>query len=104
MAPTKMPNSIAPVSAERSQTSRNTGQVRLPLNSASRTEPPAPTPAASVGVAQPANIEPSTNAIRKIGGTKLLTIISQNSPRVSGPCSSGSGGARCGLKCASAQM
>ena len=42
-----------------------------PLNIASSVAPKAPTPAASVGVAAPVKIEPSTAAIKNIGGIKL---------------------------------
>ena len=43
-------------------------KLRLPLNVAKINAPKAPTPAASVGVAAPLRIEPSTNKISKIGG------------------------------------
>jgi transglutaminase/protease-like cytokinesis protein 3 len=84
VAPTKMPNSIPPVSAERLQTSRKFAQVSCRLNAASRIEPEGAHARASVGVAKPAKIDPSTITIRKIGGRKLRKTIAQNSPRVSG--------------------
>ena len=37
--------------------------------------PNAPTPADSVGVAKPANIEPKTETIKIRGGTKALKIV-----------------------------
>lgn len=60
--------------------------------------PKAPTPATSVGMAQPPKMEPSTSVIRKIGGTKLLKIKRQNSAAVLGPISSGNGGASSGFQ------
>ena len=53
----------------------------LPI--ASRMEPSAPTPDASVGVAQPAKMLPSTSPINSAGGTKLRTtslIVSSSPP------------------------
>ena len=69
-----------------------------PLNQASRMAPRLPTPAASVGVAQPPKMEPSTSVMRNTGGRKLLPIMRQNSARLLGPTSAGSGGARSGLR------
>ncbi len=92
-----IPNIIAQVSAERSVTLFKTERVNLLLNIASIIDPNAPTPAASVGVATPANIDPNTKKIRKIGGINDLKIIFQRSIFVLGPISSGSGGANCGL-------
>ena len=45
----------------------------FPLESASKIAPNAPTPAASVGVAIPASIEPRTATIKRRGGAKLVS-------------------------------
>ena len=63
-----IPNIIAPVRADLSVTSFKTEKDNLLLKIAKIIEPKAPTPAASVGVANPANIEPKTNNIRPMGG------------------------------------
>ena len=97
VAPKNMKKTMALVSAEFSMTSFIAFMLSRLLNHASRIAPKAPTPAASVGVAQPAKIEPSTSTIRKVGGRKLLPIIFQNSARVLGPMSAGNGGATSGL-------
>ncbi len=49
--------------------------VRLLLLIARRTAPSAPTPAASVGVAIPRRIDPSTEVIRTNGGNRDVSII-----------------------------
>ena len=67
-----MPKIIAPVNADLSVTSFITLKFNLLFKIASNIEPKAPTPAASVGVAKPANIEPNTNKIKKIGGKNDL--------------------------------
>ena len=92
-----IPNIIAQVKADLSVTLLITALVKRLLNNAKIIEPKAPTAAASVGVAIPANIEPSTHIIRNIGGIKDLKIIIQSSDLVFGPKSSGRGGANLGL-------
>ena len=67
------------------------------LNKANIIDPKAPTPAASVGVATPAKIEPRTKKIRKIGVINYLNIIIQSSFVFLGPILSGRGGASVGL-------
>ncbi len=99
-----MKNTSALVSAELSIMALSALKLSLPLNQASTMAPTAPTPAASVGVAQPPKIDPSTSTIRKVGGTKLLPIMAQNSAAFFGPTSAGSGGASSGFQKLSAQM
>src|SRR5690606_40111230 len=55
-------------------TSFKMGRVRFPLKAARRNAPKAPTPPASVGVATPIKIDPSTSTIKKTGGRKLRKI------------------------------
>ena len=86
------------VTAVRSTTSFSTFQVSFRLTTASRTAPPAPTPAASVGVVQPSTIEPSTRRIRNTVGMNPRISSSSNSPSVCGPISFGKGGASSGLR------
>ena len=74
VAPTNIPKIIAPVNADLSVTSFKTLKFNRLFKTASKIEPKAPTPAASVGVAKPANIEPRTKKIKKIGGKKDLKI------------------------------
>jgi len=88
---------MAHVKADLSVTLFITVLVKRLLNKANMIEPKAPTAAASVGVATPANIEPKTHKIRNIGGKKDLKIIIHNSDLVLGPRSSESGGAKLGL-------
>ena len=64
---------------------------------ASRMAPKLPTPAASVGVAQPAKIEPSTSVIRNAAGAKLQVTRVTSSAVFCGPSCAPSGGARCGF-------
>src|SRR5688500_6574347 len=104
VAPKKMKNTSALVSAALSIIEFSAFRLSLPLNQASTSAPAAPTPAASVGVAQPPKIDPSTSTIRNVGGRKLLPIITQNSRALFGPISGGSGGASPGLRKLSAQM
>jgi len=92
-----IPKIIAQVNADLSVTLLITVLVKRLLNKANKIDPSAPTAAASVGVAMPANIEPRTHMIRNIGGIKDLKIIFHNSVLVFGPKSSGSGGANFGL-------
>ena len=104
MAPTKMKKSMPLVSAVRSTTSRSVFHESLRFTTASRTAPKAPTPAASVGVAQPRTIEPSTSRMRKTAGMKPRSISRMSSGMLFGPISLGSGGARCGLNRHSVRM
>jgi hypothetical protein len=104
VAPKKMKNTSALVSAALSIIAFRSLSFSLPLNQASTSAPAAPTPAASVGVAQPPKIDPSTSTMRKDGGTKLLPISTQNSRAFLGPISGGSGGASWGFQKLSAQM
>ena len=48
---------------------------KLPLLRAKNIAPRAPTPAASVGVAIPKRIEPSTEVMRTKGGSREVSII-----------------------------
>ena len=73
MAPKMMKKTIALVSAAEVITSRSTCMLKRRLPMASRMAPRPPTPEASVGVAQPPKIEPSTSVISSAGGTKLRT-------------------------------
>ena len=72
-APIKMKNTIAVVFSVVRQTSDNTSRSRARLPKASSVAPAAPTPAASVGVAMPASMLPSTATIRTSGATNPLT-------------------------------
>jgi len=85
-------------------TARSAGMLKRLLPIASRMEPSAPTPDASVGVAQPAKMLPSTSVMRKVGGRKLLRIMLQNSAAFFGPTSAGSGGASPGFQKLSAPI
>ena len=69
-----MPKIIAPVKADLSVTSFKILKFSLLLKTAKIIDPNAPTPAASVGVAIPANIDPKTKIIRAIGGIKDFNI------------------------------
>ena len=60
-------------------------------------DPKAPTPAASVGVAKPAKIDPNTKIINAIGGINDLKINKVFSLRVFGPIFFGNEGASFGL-------
>src|SRR5687768_5493076 len=104
VAPKKMKNTSALVSAELSIIAFRSLKLSLPLNQAITSAPAAPTPAASVGVSQPPKIDPSTSTMRNVGGTKLLPIRTQNSRAFFGPISGGSGGASPGFQKLSAQM
>src|SRR6186713_501607 len=99
-----MKNTSALVSAELSIMPLSSFRLSLPFHQARISAPAAPTPAASVGVAQPPKIEPSTSVMRKVGGTKLFSISDQNSAAFFGPMSAGSGGASSGFQKLSAQM
>ena len=100
----KMKKIMPEVKAVRSQTSFSTSQVSFLLKIASSSEPKPPTPAASVGVAQPAKIEPSTMVIRNTGGRKPFSSIRIMQPAVSGPMSSDSDGAHCGFSADTTRM
>ena len=78
-----MKNTSALVSAAEVITSRSAGMLKRLLPIASRMAPSAPTPDASVGVAQPAKMLPSTSVISSAGGTKLRTtslVVSSSPP------------------------
>ena len=78
--------------------------VRRPFSAAMRSEPNTPTAPLSVGVAQPAKIEPITITISAVMGNSPRQSACQNSPRVCGPYSGGSLGALLGWKIATAMM
>ena len=67
-------------------------------------EPSTPTAPLSVGVAQPAKIDPSTITSSAVIGNRPRHRAYQNSPRVCGPYSGGSLGAAPGLKIATATI
>ncbi len=90
---------IAVVRVVSFSTARNCFQVSWREASASRKAPSAPSAAASVGVAMPAMIEPSTTRIRSIGATRSRAsrVIAWPNGRRS---RTGSGGIASGLKIA----
>jgi hypothetical protein len=67
-------------------------------------EPSTPTAPLSVGVAQPAKIDPSTTTISRVIGNRPVQSAHQNSERVRGPYSGGSFGAAPGLKIETAMI
>jgi hypothetical protein len=73
--PKRIMKTIAVISVVVSTASVKFFLVKLLLLIARRTAPKAPTPAASVGVAMPKRIEPSTEEIRTKGGNKEVSII-----------------------------
>ncbi len=81
------------------QASRSTRMFSLPLSAASSMAPKAPRPAASVGVAMPKKIEPSTATISAAGGI-TASRMAMIDFRSTGGRSFG-GGARSGRNCAS---
>ena len=92
VAPKMMKNTMALVNAEELITSFSTAMLKRLFVIARMIAPRLPTPEASVGVAQPAKIEPSTRAMRKAGGTKpLMTIcrVSFSSSAASLPLTAG---------------
>ena len=78
--------------------------VRRLFSAAISIEPSTPTAPLSVGVAQPAKIEPSTMTISTVIGNRPRHTARQNSPRVCGPKSGASLGAIPGLKIATPMM
>ena len=88
---------MAPVKADLSVTSLRTLKLNLLFNIANIIDPKAPTPAASVGVAYPANIDPNTKNIRAIGGIKDFKIRRAFSFLVLGPIFLGKEGANLGF-------
>ena len=50
-------------------------KFNLPLKMASKVAPNAPTPAASVGVANPPKIEPNTAIINTTGGSRFFRAV-----------------------------
>ena len=73
--PKSIINTMAVISVVVSTASDKFFLVRLLLLSANIIAPKAPTPAASVGVAIPRRIEPSTDEINTKGGNKEVSII-----------------------------
>ena len=67
-------------------------------------EPSTPTAPLSVGVAQPAKIDPSTITSSAVMGNRPRQRAYQNSERVCGPKSAGSLGATPGLKIETAMI
>ena len=59
--------------------------VRRLFSAAMNIEPITPTAPLSVGVAQPAKIDPSTTTSRAVIGNRPRQSANQNSPRVCGP-------------------
>ena len=104
VAPTKIPNSMPPVSALRSVTSRSRAgnlpshcpagvrSISGGRNRARIIAPNAPTPAASVGEAQPARIDPSTSTISAaVGSNPAATSHASEASPVSASINAGSG-------------
>ncbi len=85
VAPKMMKNTSALVSAELSMTSFSIFMLRRLFHHASSSAPAQPVPPASVGVAQPPKMEPSTTKIRNAGGRKLRKSIVSNSDLPCGP-------------------
>ena len=61
-------------------------RFKLPLLSARPIAPKAPTPAASVGVAIPINMDPKTATIKTKGGSKAVKIILALFPTILTSC------------------
>ena len=76
-APINIKNTIAVISVVLCTTSLKRAILNCPLMAANRVAPKAPTPAASVGVAAPARIEPSTATIRITGGNRLRITLAK---------------------------
>ncbi len=93
-----MKKTIELVSADDSMISRSDLRESAPFQAASTRAPAQPTPAASVGVAHPRKIEPSTSETSSTGGKKLRTIIAASAPAPLGPSSAGIGGAISGFR------
>ena len=74
-APMIAPKMNAVVLDVSSMTSLTTGRLRAPFDQARSIAPAAPTPAASVGVANPKKILPRTASIKKAAGTMALKSI-----------------------------
>ena len=53
-------------------------KLKLPFKAEMMSAPKAPTPAASVGVAMPAMIDPRTTKIRVVGGRRVLNIFTSS--------------------------
>src|SRR5688572_23332288 len=79
-------------------------RVKRLFRAAIKNEPNTPTAALSVGVAQPAKIEPMTKTISAVIGNNPRQSAIQNSVRVCGPYSGGSLGALAGRNTATAMM
>ena len=71
-------NTMEVIRAVRNVTSFTVAGFKRRFSPASRIEPKAPTPAASVGVAHPKKIDPSTRKIRNIGGRSVRTTMRAN--------------------------
>ena len=76
----RMKNTIAVVCTVDWPMSASTGRDRRPRAAANASAPRAPTPAASVGVAKPPRMEPSTATMSRIGGAKLRASSSARAP------------------------
>ena len=74
-APTKIINTIEVVFAVSCTTCLKTSNESCFFKKANKIAPSAPTPADSVGVANPANIEPKTEIIKINGGINALKIF-----------------------------
>ena len=70
-APIRIRNTIDVTSVVLWATSLSLARLSCPRRPANRVAPNAPTPAASVGVAAPVRIDPSTATIKNTGGNKL---------------------------------
>ena len=78
--------------------------VRRRFKAAMSIEPNTPTAPLSVGVAQPAKIDPITITISAVIGNRPRHTAVQNSPRFCGPWSGGSLGALLGRTSATMMM
>jgi hypothetical protein len=78
--------------------------VMRPFSAAISIEPSTPTAPLSVGVAQPAKIEPSTITSKAVIGNRPRHSACQNAARVCGPKSGGNFGAMPGFRIATAMM
>ena len=87
--PIRIMNTMVVTSVVDWVTSRNLLIVNCRRPSASRVAPMAPTPAASVGVAAPLRIEPSTATINTTGGNRLRSNLAAE--RLDSPSTSATG-------------
>ena len=92
----KIRNTMLLTSVVLRMTSRRMGRLKRRWLMASTMAPTAPTEAASVGVAIPARIEPSTSTISSSGGTSTLRIRTSRARPCTLRASAGRAGARSG--------